>query len=747
MLELPAVTLCCVDTANPELALRALQRSAAGIRFARLLFLTDRAHYARGIDVRTVAPLGSRQDYSAFVLKRLVDHIDTPHVLLIQWDGYVTNPGAWRDEFLACDYIGAKWFWHNDAMRVGNGGFSLRSRKLLAALQDTRITLDGPEDETICRSFRSLLEREHGIVFATEALADAFAFEAAYPIGNLFGFHGLYNFCRVMPQDEIAELTQLFTPAIARSPQLLQLGRNCLALGQWQAAAAIFRRILDTEPAHAEAGAALAKASAHVATPPPVGRNDPCFCGSGKRYKHCHGTVSPVALPPEQRLQQALVLHRRGTADDRVAAEAIYREVLALQPHNAVAQHFLGVIHYQRGELAAALPLLERAVAAQPAEPEFHNNLGLALAAADRETDAVGAYRAALALKPDHAVAWNNLGLALQAQNDVRDAIDAFRHALALKPEFAHARWNLALALLLDGQFAEGWREYDARLALPELGRDRHRFPGQSWDGTNAAGKTLLLYPEQGLGDALQFARYATLLAETGARCVIRCPDAIAPLLATVPGVAEVSRDGAALPQYDAHLPLLSLPRVLDTTPETIPATVPYIAVSDVKRAAARATLAHAGTAPRIGLCWAGNPAHANDRHRSLPLTTLAPLFAVPGIAWFSLQQGDAAAQIAATPAINHVVPLPAGTTLVDCAALMAELDLIITVDTAIAHLAGALARPAWVLLPFAPDWRWLLGRDDSPWYPTLRLFRQPRPPANRAVVERVAEALRAFSQ
>ncbi|HEY2970221.1 MAG TPA: DUF5672 family protein [Casimicrobiaceae bacterium] len=751
MLELSGVTLCCLDTANPELALRALRCSVSGIRFARTLFLTDHAYDAPGIDVRVVAPLESREAYSEFVLKTLVEHIDTAHVLLIQWDGYVINPAAWRAEFLDCDYIGAKWFWHDDAMRVGNGGFSLRSHKLLRALQDPRITLTGPEDETICRAFRPLLEREHGVLFASETLADAFSFEAAYPIGKPFGFHGLYNFCRVVPQQEIAQLSRWFTPAIARSPQLLQLGRNCIALGQWQAAVAIFRRILDVEPGHAEAAAALAKASARAAGPPAVGRNDPCPCGSGKRYKHCHGEVpaasgTPSASAPEQRLQQAVALHQRGVPSDRDTAETIYRDVLAVEPDNAVAQHFLGVIHYQRGDLAAAVPLLERAVAARPAEPEFHNNLGLALAAADREVEAIAAFRRALALKPEHAIAWNNLGLALQAQNEVGAAIDAFRHALAFKPDFAHARWNLALALLLDTQFAEGWREYDARLVLPELGRDRHRLPGPLWDGTEPAGKTLLVYPEQGLGDALQFARYAVLLADAGARCMIRCPDALAPLLATIPGVAEVSRDGEALPKYDAHLPLLSLPRVFGTTPETIPARVPYITVADSKRAASRAALTRAGARRTVGLAWAGNPAHANDRHRSVPLAAFVVLFAVRGVAWFSLQHGDAAAQVAETPGAEALAPLAASATLVDTAALIAELDLVITVDTSIAHLAGALARPGWVLLPFAPDWRWQLGRDDSPWYPTLRLFRQPQAHDWTAVVERVMAHLRDFA-
>jgi tetratricopeptide (TPR) repeat protein len=744
--------LCCVDTANRELALRALRCSIAGIRFARTLFLTDRACEAPGIDVRVIAPLESREAYSSFILKRLVDHVETAHVLLIQWDGYVINASAWRDEFLECDYIGAKWFWHGKtgepgsaAMRVGNGGFSLRSRRLLVALQDPRVRLEGPEDETICRVFRPMLERERGIVFAAEALADAFAFEVDYPIGKPFGFHGLYNFCRVVPPDELAELTRLFTPAIARSPQLLQLGRNCMALGQWRAAAAIFRCILDVVPGHAEAAAAFAAASRNATLAPAVGRNDPCPCGSGKRYKHCHGGAGPAARvsAPEERLQNAVALHQRGAPGDVAAAEAAYRGVLDADPDNAIAQHFLGVIRYQRGDFAAALPLLERAVAAKPGEPEFHNNLGLALAAADRESEAVTAYRAALTLKPDHAIAWNNLGLAMQAQNKVSDAIDAFRRALGLDPDFAQARWNLALALLLDGQFDEGWREYDARLALPELGRDRNRLPGSFWDGSQPAGKTILVYPEQGLGDALQFARYATLLADAGARCIVRCPEILAALLATVPGVAAIVHEGESLPRYDAHAPLLSLPRLFGTTAETmIPAKVPYIAVAESGRNALRARLAKSGAKRRIGLCWAGNPAHGNDRRRSIPLAALAPLLRVPDVDWYSLQHGDAAAQIDAIPEGRDIVPLQPSATLVDTAALIAELDLVISVDTSIAHLAGALARPTWVLLPFAPDWRWQLGRDDSPWYPTLRLFRQHRPRDWPSVVERIQARL-----
>src|SRR5947208_16273484 len=179
MLELQDVTLCCIDTRNHALALRALRKSAAQIHFARTLFITDRDLVEAGIDVRVIAPLQSRDAYSEFVLRSLLAQIDTPHVLLVQWDGYVVNPAAWRAEFLDCDYIGATWFWHDDSMRVGNGGFSLRSRKLLSALQDPRIVLTEAEDVTICRAFRPLLERDHDIRFASEALANAFAFEAA----------------------------------------------------------------------------------------------------------------------------------------------------------------------------------------------------------------------------------------------------------------------------------------------------------------------------------------------------------------------------------------------------------------------------------------------------------------------------------------------------------------------------------------------------------------------------------------
>ncbi|HZQ60745.1 MAG TPA: DUF5672 family protein, partial [Casimicrobiaceae bacterium] len=424
MLHLPDVTLCCIDAVNHALALRAMTRSQSSIAFGRSIFLTDQVppglHVPSGIEVVPVAPLRSRTAYSQFVLKWLGDYVATSHVLLVQWDGFVVNPEAWTPEFLQCDYLGAKWFWYDDDMRVGNGGFSLRSQRLLDALRDDRITLQGAEDETIGRTFRPLLEREHGIRFGSEALADRFAFEAAYPIGKPFGFHGLFNFCRALPSQEIAAMVSSFSDAIAASPQLVQLMRNCAALGQWDAVDAIARRILAAKPGDPEAQSFLQRVQAQGAALRVVGRNEPCPCGSGRKYKQCHGaltgapatmqsTPSDLSTVIDGVMAQGLGAHQKG---DLAAAEKAYQQVLHWNADHPAALHYLGVILYQRRQLHEAVPLLERAAHTVPGEPEFHNNLGLALAALDRNEEAIASYRRTLALKAQHPVAWNNLGLA-----------------------------------------------------------------------------------------------------------------------------------------------------------------------------------------------------------------------------------------------------------------------------------------------------------------------------------------------
>jgi len=741
--DLRDVTLVAVDTANHALALRALDRSRRDLRFARTMLLTDRVPAGvavpDGIDIETVETLPSRDAYSVFVLKRLLQFVATPHVLLIQWDGYVVNPDAWEPAFLDCDYIGARWFWQPEGFRVGNGGFSLRSRRLLAALQDPRIVLKDVEDLTIGHAFRPLLEAEFAIRFADEALADRFAFEAAHPIGRPFGFHGLFNFARVVDDAELAALAPTFDDAIARSPQMAQLVRNSIAAAKWHAAVALAERRCGALPDDREAAATLAQARDGAARAPAAGRNDPCPCGSGKRYKHCHGAVATATASPEALAQRALDAHRRGDFD---AAERGYRAALAAAPAQPHALHYLGVLAYQRGDAAGALALVERGAMLLPAEPEFHNNAGLVLAALGRHDDAAAAYRRALAIDPRHAAALSNLGLALTASNALPAAIEALSHAVEIAPGYGEAHWNLALAALRHGDFVRGFREYEWRLALPAF---RGAAPPSSprWSGGDIAGRTLLVVAEQGLGDTLHFLRFARDLAARGARVVVEVPRALARLAATAPGVTAVSVRGEPRPAHDTWIPMLSIPGAIGLAAIPADAVVPYLSVDPQRAADVTAVLKRAAPRrPRIGLAWAGARNNTQDRARSCPLASLAPLLARTDATWISLQKGDGEEEIAAVTAAATLVHLEARNDLDGTAALVAALDLVISVDTSIAHLAGALARPVWILLPFAPDWRWQDGRTDTPWYPTARLFRQPRQRDWDSVVGAIAAAL-----
>jgi hypothetical protein len=256
------------------------------------------------------------------MLKDLAPHVETSHALVVQWDGYVLNPEAWTGEFLRCDYIGAPWPWAPEGSRVGNGGFSLRSRRLLDALADPHVVLEGNEDETIGVRRRAWLEAHHGIRYADEALANRFSFEVGYPVGRPFGFHGLYNFCRTVPEDEITSLAPTFSDAIARSPQMLSLMRNCAAMSQFRAALALASRILAVEANHAEAARTREDAERALARGPVVGRNDPCPCGSGKRYKQCHGALGagapapPPAPDPDALVRSGADAHRAGRLDE-----------------------------------------------------------------------------------------------------------------------------------------------------------------------------------------------------------------------------------------------------------------------------------------------------------------------------------------------------------------------------------------------------------------------------------------------
>ncbi len=298
MPKLEQVTLCCVDCVNYELAAAALYQSLSKCEFARALFVTDRDFTLEGIDIVRIPSLVSRDAYSHFVVKELGPLVGTSHVLLIQWDGFVVNAAAWDERFLEHDYIGARWGWVTDGQAVGNGGFSLRSERLLDALLDPAIADFALEDAAICRTYRPLLEQKYGIRFAPDAVADQFSFETTYPKGLPFGFHGLYNFWLFFQKNDIAAFLQMVTPAILESVQCMQLAKNLAELKRADEALMILRRMVEAHPGHMEAQKllrALDGAAAGIqpaaATPRPVGRNDPCPCGSGKRYKLCHGAL------------------------------------------------------------------------------------------------------------------------------------------------------------------------------------------------------------------------------------------------------------------------------------------------------------------------------------------------------------------------------------------------------------------------------------------------------------------------
>ncbi len=755
MLFLPDVTLCCIDTANHALALRALRRSLEHARFARTLFVTDRSAKLPEIEVVAGVTIGNRDDYSRFVIRRLRDLVTTGHVLLIQWDGFVVNPDAWSESFLSYDYIGAKWHWHDDGMNVGNGGFSLRSRKLLEALADPEIVIEGNEDELICRRFRPLLEARYGIRFAPASIADRFSFEADYPAGTPFGFHGLFNFWRVVSADDLDALCGEMSDVIAASPQLEQLARNYLNLGRWREASLVLERILGTVPARADLEELLRTCRSNAERTPAARRNDPCPCGSGKRYKHCHGAspagagdASGAAARPAQvaarpaaddEVRQALALHQRGELDP---AEAIYRRVLESADH-PVAEHYLGVLHYQRRDFEHALPLLERSTARRPQEPDFHLNLGIALLAAGQEDRAIPELRQTLALAPRHASARNNLGLALQAVNRLEEAAAEFRAAIALQPSFAEAHWNLGLALLAAGAFEEGWEEYEWRLRISALGGAAPRSSLPSWDGSLRPGLRLLLQNEQGLGDAIQFARFVPILARRGLRVQLQCKPELRRLFGSLPGVDRLVDPGEEPAGFEAACPMLSVAHHLRVVATSIPDTVPYVSAAADDIDGWRARMRAHGGKLRVGIVWSGSRTHANDRNRSCPFERIASIAALPGIALISLQIGEMPAAFHALRAAGRVTSFASELSdLYDTAALIGALDVVVTVDTSVAHLAGALAKPVIVMLPFAPDWRWQLDRADSPWYPSATLVRPPRPRDWEAVVSTVGSML-----
>ena len=424
---------------------------------------------------------------------------------------------------------------------------------------------------------------------------------------------------------------------------------------------------------------------------------------------------------------------------DFATAAAQLEKALAVDAARAETHSNLGLSYSHLGKLQQALDSCETAIRLNPELAEAYCNHALVLTALGRSDEACTACQLAIRLNPFLDAAYANLGMACHDLGRYDEAREAYEKTLRIHPNNADAHWNSSLLLLLQGEFERGWEEYEwrwRRVATPP-----RTFHTPAWEGGALTGRTILLHAEQGLGDTLQFVRYAKQVKALGTRVLVECPAELASLMRSCDGVDAVV-EGTPLPQFDVHAPLLSLPRLFQTGMDNIPHQTPYLHAPAARPAVLETTLAaHAGKY-KIGIVWAGRPTHPNDRKRSCELALFQPLAALPNVALFSLQKGERSADLTSA----NVAATDLGVLLhdfSDTAAAIAGLDLVITVDTSVAHLAGALGKPTWVLLPLVPDWRWLLERDDTPWYPHMRLFRQQQAGNWAEVFTRVATALR----
>jgi tetratricopeptide (TPR) repeat protein len=438
--------------------------------------------------------------------------------------------------------------------------------------------------------------------------------------------------------------------------------------------------------------------------------------------------------------------YNRGIAQQALkrydAAAASYRQTIALQPDYLEAYNNLGIVLVELGRFEEALATYDQVLALDPDYDNAFYNRGVALQTMERYEAAIASYDQAIALRPDYADAFKNRGMTLQALDRHDEALADFDRTIAVRPDHAPTHFAKSVCILQTGDLSRGWREYEWRWRTPELMAAWRQFPEPLWRGDQPiGGKTILLHAEQGLGDTLQFCRLVPQVAALGAKVILEVQQPLWRLLADFPGATQTIIRGEELPPFDLHCPLLSLPLALGTTLETIPA-VTYIAADPELLAGWRERLA-ALPGLRVGLVWAGRPGLVADRRRSIALERFAPLAEVPGVSLVSLQKGAAAASVHASSALRLHDFTDDLLDFADTAALVASLDLVIGVDTSVIHLAGALGRPVWLLDRFDNCWRWLRGREDSPWYPTLRLFRQTAPGDWEGVIARVGVALR----
>jgi len=454
--------------------------------------------------------------------------------------------------------------------------------------------------------------------------------------------------------------------------------------------------------------------------------------------------IDPRPSDSEQRGEVAEAYYREGLQHQdegrHAEAEASYRRSLALDPRQPKAHNNLGCVLQMQGRLDEAVTSFRAALALAPELAQANQNLAAITrdpAAADK---AIAGYRRLLEADPLDAGLHNNLGNVYRELGRHREAAASFAEAVRLAPDFAEAHFSRGFELLLAGDYAPGFEEFEWRWKVRALGTPARAFAQPQWDGASVG--TLLLHAEQGFGDTLHAIRYVPLAASRARRVLVECQPELHGLVRRVPGVAEVVAPGGALPHFDAHLPLMSLPRAFRTTLASVPWNGPYLEADAAS--AERWRPQQDGARLRVGLAWAGQPQQGDDRKRSLSLAALAPLAQVAGAVFYSLQKGDASMQARTPPAEMRIVELGSRfADFSDTAGALSHLDLVVTVDTSVAHLAGAMGVPTWVMLSTIPDWRYGGQGERTPWYPSMRLFRQRADGDWAGVAAEVAQALR----
>jgi tetratricopeptide (TPR) repeat protein len=423
-----------------------------------------------------------------------------------------------------------------------------------------------------------------------------------------------------------------------------------------------------------------------------------------------------------------------------------YQQALRLDPKLVQAHVNLANLLQQKSRYAEAIASYKQALDVLPDHPNILHDLGNALKACGDYDEAISTFKQALAVKPQYAQALNSLGVAYKESGQCDHAIASYDKALTLQPDYPDAHWNRTLALLLKGDLAQGWSHYQIHYEALKLRTIATRDDHPLWHGEPLKHRRILVRFEQGLGDNLQFIRYLPLIKQRGGTVIYQAKPPLLPLLERFNGIdklIEATPDDTVPVDYDVQISLMDLPRVFNTTLDNMPASSPYLTADPKRVAAWQENFVHSGM--KIGLVWAGSPFHRNDRNRSCPIQAMSPLSQTQGVHFYGLQTGPAAQEALSHPNIHFQNLGHRLRDLADTAAAIVHLDLVISVDTAILHLAGAMGQCAWGLLPYAPDWRWGLNRNDTPWYPSLRLFRQPKPGDWRTLLDEVERALQTY--